>query len=158
MHTPGIPGNESVEWLNGIIAKLWPQINPDLFTPMVDLVEDVMQASIPSIVTQAKVANVGQGVVPIRVLSMRWLGEENKVELDPLDTKHGATDRLNEEEQVGEWASLEITFSYRAQPSSSSARSKAKNANLLVNFFMGMNGLFGTPVRKFSSLPDASRY
>lgn len=150
MRMPGQPGNESVEWLNGVISKLWPQINPELFAPVVDLVEDVMQASIPAIVTQVKIVNIGQGIVPIRVLSMRWLDDVNEGGNAAKDTMHGAIDRLNEEEQVGEWASLEATFSYRAQPSSSSARSKAKNANLLVHFFMGLNGFFGAPLRTYT--------
>jgi hypothetical protein len=122
-------------------------VNPDIFIPIVDLLEDVMQNSIPSIVTQIKIVNVGQGSTPMRVLSMRWLDEGNENDGNAPDTEHGATDRLNEQEQVGEWASLEISFSYRALPSSASASSKAKNANLLVHFYMGLNGLFGAPFR-----------
>lgn len=145
MRVAGVKGNESVEWLNGVISKLWPQVNPEIFGPMVDLLEDVMQNSIPSIVTNVKVVNVGQGSTPVRVLSIRWLDEDNENDRKAADTEHGATDRLNEQEQEGEWASLEVAFSYRALPSSASASSKAKNANLLVHFYMGMNGLFGTP-------------
>jgi Ca2+-dependent lipid-binding protein len=140
-----VRGNESVEWLNGILSRLWPQINPDIFVPIIDLLEDVMQNSIPSIVSQVKIVNIGQGSTPIRVLSVRWLDDETNSNAD--DTECGATDRLNEQEQEGEWASLEVSFSYRGQPSSASPSSKAKNANLLVHFFMGMNGVFGTPFR-----------
>jgi Ca2+-dependent lipid-binding protein len=156
MRTPGIRGNESVEWLNGVLTKLWPQVNTDIFVPIVDLLEDVMQASIPSFITQVKIVNVGQGVTPLRVLSMRWLDEENQNDSKAADTKHGATDRLNEEEQMGEWASLEVSFAYRAQPSSSSAQSKAKNANLLVHFYMGLNGFFGTPLPVWVELRGAT--
>jgi hypothetical protein len=147
LRAPEVRGNESVEWLNGVLSKLWPQINPDIFVPIIDLLEDVMQNSIPSIVSQVKIVNIGQGSTPIRVLSMRWLDDENDSNAD--DTEHRTTDRLSEQEQGGEWANLEVSFSYRALPSSSSASSKAKNANLLVHFFMGMNGLFGTPFRTY---------
>lgn len=99
------------------------------------------------VITQVKIVNIGQGVTPLRVLSMRWLDEQNENDHAAPPTAPPDPHRLNEEEQVGEWASLEVSFAYRAQPSSSSARSKAKNANLLVHFYMGMNGFFGAPIR-----------
>ncbi|KAI5850247.1 hypothetical protein DFP73DRAFT_508523 [Morchella snyderi] len=138
MHTQGSEGNESAEWLNGTIAKLWPQVNADLFSSMVDLLEDVMQASIPSIVNEVKVTNVGQGTNPIRILSLRWLNES--------EVPGGPTERLNEQEEVGEWAALEVAFAYRASPSGSSAASKAKNANLLIHLTFGVKGVMGTPI------------
>lgn len=139
MHIQGSEGNESAEWLNGTIAKLWPQVNADLFSSMVDLLEDVMQASIPSIVNEVKVTNVGQGTNPIRILSLRWLNES--------EVPGGPTERLNEQEEVGEWAALEVAFAYRASPSGSSAASKAKNANLLIHLTFGVKGVMGTPIR-----------
>lgn len=142
MHVNGPEGNESAEWLNGIISKLWPQINADLFSSMVDLIEDVMQASIPSIVNQVKITNMGQGSTPMRILSLRWLSED--------EVPTGATERLNEQEEVGEWACLEVAFAYRASPSSASAASKAKNANLLIHLTFGVKGVVATPIRMFS--------
>lgn len=139
MHVDGPEGNESAEWLNGIIAKLWPQINADLFSTIVDLIEDVMQASIPSIVNEVKVTNVGQGTTPMRVLSLRWLAED-----EVLRDTNG---RLNEQEEVGEWACLEIAFAYRASRSGASAASKAKNANLMVYLTLGLKGVVATPIR-----------
>jgi hypothetical protein len=102
-----------------------------------------MQASMPPVVNQVKVASVGQGSTPMRILSMRWLNEEGT---------GGAGERLNEQEKVGEWVSLEIAFSYRASPSSSDAASKAKNASLLIQLTLGLKGVMGTPIRKFSRL------
>ena len=145
----GEEGNESVEWLNGVLSKLWPQVNSDIFTTLVDQLEDVMQASIPSIITQVKVVNVGQGSTPVRVLSVRWLDDEHVGRGTTEDSGAALTEKYGEIEKVGEWASLEVSFAYRARPSSASAESKAKNANLLVHFYMGMNSLFGTPIRKF---------
>ena len=78
---------------------------------------------------------------------MRWLDEENEDDQSVPPSALPGPHRLNEEEQMGEWANLEVSFAYRAQPSSSSARSKAKNANLLVHLHMGMNGFFGAPIR-----------
>lgn len=135
----GPEGNESAEWLNGTIAKLWPQINADLFGTIVDLIEDVMQASIPSFVNEVKVTNVGQGTKPIRIISLRWLREE--------EAPGGTTDPLGEQEEVGEWACLEVTFAYRAGRSGASAASKAKNANLLVHLTLGLKGVVATPIR-----------
>lgn len=39
MLVKGAAGNESVEWLNGTIAKLWPQINADIFASSVGTLE-----------------------------------------------------------------------------------------------------------------------
>jgi len=142
MNTPGPEGNESVEWLNGAISKLWPQINADLFSTVVDLIEDVMQASMPPVVSQVKITGVGQGATPIRILSVRWLNEGGE---------KGANERLNEQEEVGEWVSLEVAFAYRASPSGSDAASKAKNASLLIYLTLGLEGVLGTPIRE--SLP-----
>src|SRR5437588_1303073 len=136
MNAPGPEGNESVEWLNGAISKLWPQINADLFSTIVDLIEDVMQASMPPVVNHVKITSVGQGATPIRILSMRWLNE---------DGEKGANVRLNEQEEVGEWVSLEVAFAYRASLSSSDAASKAKNASLLIHLTLGLKGVLGTP-------------
>ncbi|KAG0640302.1 hypothetical protein HOY80DRAFT_959482 [Tuber brumale] len=137
MNTPVPEGNESVEWLNGAISKLWPQINADLFSTLVDLIEDVMQASMPPVVNQVKITSVGQGSTPIRILSMRWLNEGGE---------KGANVRLDEQEEVGEWVSLELAFAYRASPSSSDAPSKAKNASLLIHLTLGLQGVLETPI------------
>lgn len=58
-HSPPMP--ESVEWLNAAIAVIWKQINPEMFIPMVDQVEDIMQQSLPGIVDAVKISDVGHG-------------------------------------------------------------------------------------------------
>lgn len=143
----GPEGHESAEWLNGTIAKLWPQINAELFSTIVDLIEDVMQASIPSFVNEVKVTNVGQGTTPIRILSLRWLHEEGV----PVD-------KLSEQEEVGEWACLEVAFAYRASRSGASAASKAKNANLMVYLTLGLKGVVATPIRMSNPLSHFGDY
>lgn len=64
---------ESVAWMNSLLSSVWPLINPDLFTSLADMLEDVMQASIPSIVRMVSIDDLGQGSEAIRILGIRWL-------------------------------------------------------------------------------------
>lgn len=48
------PTPESTEWLNAITKVVWPLINPDMFVSIVDMIEDVMQASLPGFVDAVK--------------------------------------------------------------------------------------------------------
>lgn len=72
-HSPPMP--ESVEWLNALISVVWKQINPEMFIPMVDQIEDVMQQSLPGIVDAVKISDVGHGTNPFRFVSMRGLAD-----------------------------------------------------------------------------------
>ncbi|KAK5703609.1 hypothetical protein LTR17_021978 [Elasticomyces elasticus] len=65
--------NESVAWLNSLLASVWPLVNPDLFTSIADTLEDVMQQSLPSMVRMVSVDDVGQGSESFRILGVRWL-------------------------------------------------------------------------------------
>ncbi|MCJ1245145.1 hypothetical protein MMC30_002346 [Trapelia coarctata] len=67
------PTPESTQWLNSILASVWPLINPDLFTSLADMLEDVMQASLPKMVRMISVDDLGQGSEAIRILGVRWL-------------------------------------------------------------------------------------
>ncbi|KAF2185060.1 hypothetical protein K469DRAFT_632812 [Zopfia rhizophila CBS 207.26] len=64
---------ESAQWLNSLLASVWPLINPDLFTSVSDTLEDVMQASLPKMVRIVSVDDIGQGSEAIRLLGVRWL-------------------------------------------------------------------------------------
>ena len=64
---------ESVQWLNSLMASIWPLVNPDLFASLVDQIEDVMQASLPSMVKMVSVDDMGQGSESVRILGVRWL-------------------------------------------------------------------------------------
>ncbi|KAH6662020.1 hypothetical protein B0J14DRAFT_310913 [Halenospora varia] len=64
---------ESVAWMNSLLASVWPLINPDLFASLVDMLEDVMQASLPKVVRMVSIDDLGQGSEAIRVLGIRWL-------------------------------------------------------------------------------------
>lgn len=80
---------ETVTWLNSLLSSVWPLVNPDLFTSLADTLEDVMQASLPSLVHMVSVDDVGQGSESVRILGIRWLptgaasrsvGEDGKLE------------------------------------------------------------------------------
>jgi Ca2+-dependent lipid-binding protein len=64
---------ESVQWLNRLLASIWPLVNPDLFSSLIDMVEDIMQASLPKTVRMVSVDDLGQGNEAIRILGMRWI-------------------------------------------------------------------------------------
>lgn len=64
---------ESVAWMNSFLSSVWPLINPDLFTSLADMLEDVMQASLPKVVRMVSVDDLGQGSEAIRILGIRWL-------------------------------------------------------------------------------------
>ncbi|CAE6406868.1 unnamed protein product [Rhizoctonia solani] len=122
--------HESVEWGNGLLKGLWPCIDPDLFTSVVDMLEDVMQTSMPRIVHSIRVSDLGQGSVAPRITGIRAL---------PLR-------RTDEGDIQGEHVNLEISFAYHANPSGASASSKAQNAHIVVDFFVGARGFFGVQI------------
>ncbi|KLU86039.1 hypothetical protein MAPG_05058, partial [Magnaporthiopsis poae ATCC 64411] len=64
---------ESTQWLNSLFSNIWPLINPDLFVSMIDMIEDVMQASLPRVIKMVNVEDLGQGSESFRVLGIRWL-------------------------------------------------------------------------------------
>ena len=64
---------ESVGWLNSLLSSVWPLINPDLFTSISDMLEDVMQASLPKVVRMVSVDDLGQGNEAFRILGIKWL-------------------------------------------------------------------------------------
>ena len=64
---------ESTAWMNGLLASVWPLINPDLFASVSDMLEDVMQASLPKVIRMVSVDDLGQGSESIRILGIRSL-------------------------------------------------------------------------------------
>ncbi|CAE6476050.1 unnamed protein product [Rhizoctonia solani] len=122
--------HESVEWGNGLLKGLWPRIDPDLFISVVDMLEDVMQASMPHIVHSIRVSDLGQGSVAPRITGIRALPPRRTDEGDIQD------DHVN----------LELSFAYHANPSGASASSKAQNAHIVVDFFVGARGFFGIQI------------
>ncbi|KAI0470768.1 hypothetical protein GGR56DRAFT_657479 [Xylariaceae sp. FL0804] len=92
---------ESTQWLNSLFASIWPLVNPDLFTSLVDQVEDIMQASLPKMIKMVSVDDMAQGSESVRVLGIRWIptgaagksvGSDGELHKDESDEQ---TDRTN---------------------------------------------------------------
>lgn len=84
---------ESVQWLNSLFAAIWPLVNPDLFTSLVDQIEDVMQASLPKVIKMVSVDDMGQGSEAIRILGVRWLPTGAASQSVSSDGKRRETDK-----------------------------------------------------------------
>ncbi|KAF2017132.1 hypothetical protein BU24DRAFT_144104 [Aaosphaeria arxii CBS 175.79] len=147
---------ESVEWMNTLLSIVWGLINPDMFQGVADTLEDVMQASVPGIIENVRVAEINQGSNPLRILSLRALPdthmkdmkqaihEENKKTKDPQEA---AAD-----EEGGDYYNLECSFAYHAQPTGKRASDKARNMHMQLVFYLGIKGLFGVPLPIFVEL------
>ncbi|KAK3952708.1 hypothetical protein QBC32DRAFT_211965 [Pseudoneurospora amorphoporcata] len=148
---------ESAAWLNGLLAAVWPLINPDLFASIADMLEDVMQASLPKLVRMVSVDDIGQGSEAFRLLGVKWLptGAAGKSVDDQGKLKDaGANDRevkgegqvqggreadtLHEgmEAEEGDFVNMELAFAYRPRSSGKSIASKAKHAHLYLKFYL----------------------
>lgn len=87
--------------MNSMFEVGWKMVNPDMFQAVADTLEDVMQASVPGIIENIRVAEINQGSNPLRILSMRslpdsevkemkeYVHEENKKTKDPQEAAAG---------------------------------------------------------------------
>ncbi|TFK47367.1 hypothetical protein OE88DRAFT_1666098 [Heliocybe sulcata] len=131
---------ESAEWANDLVKGVWPIINPDMFDSLLDMLEDIMQSSVPRFIHSVRVSDFGFGTTPMRITSVRSLPDAATDDvLEGLDEKEKKS--LN-----GEHVNLEVSFAYRALPSGSSVDTKAHNPHLLTEFFLGMRGMFAESV------------
>lgn len=151
---------ESVEWMNTFLGVVWALINPDMFAAVADTLEDVMQASVPGVINNVRVAEIDQGSNPIRILSLRALPdsrmgdmkktihEENKKMKDPQEA---AAD-----EEGGEYYNLEASFAYHAKPAGArgGVSSHARNMHMNLVFYLGIKGLVGVPLPIFVELQE----
>lgn len=145
-----------MEWLNTLLGIVWGLIDPDMFQGVADTLEDVMQASVPGIIENVRVAEINQGSNPIRILSLRALPDthvkemvesihdENKKNKDPQEA---AAD-----EEGGDNYNIEVAFAYHAAPSGKRASDKARNMHMQLVFYLGVKGLFGVPLPIFVEL------
>lgn len=149
------PTPESAEWMNALIRLIWGLINPDMFVPIVDMVEDILQASLPSFITAVRLADIGQGTNPLRIVSMRalpdqpgrpgypqeeWVGmdKEPTQYLDPNISK-------DDEDQTGDYLNYEVSISYQALPHQSK-NLRFHNMHLMLEFFVGAFDWFKVPI------------
>ena len=136
--------------MNTFLSVAWGLINPDMFASVADTLEDVMQASVPGIIENVRVAEINQGSNPLRILSLRALPdshmgdmkkaihEENKKTKDPQEA---AAD-----EEGGDAYNIEISFAYHAEPSGKRVSDKARNMHMQLVFYLGVKGLVGVPL------------
>ena len=138
---------ESVEWVNSILALVWPVIGPDYFAPFVDLMEDALMQQVPGIVHSARVNDLDQGSLPLRLKSFVVLPPEAEaflaVEEDPTKVKNAPRKPADSAQNVGaksqqfsqgadadeigdtgDYINLEVDFVYRA-PSTVETRGKS---------------------------------
>ncbi|KAI1388335.1 uncharacterized protein F4822DRAFT_242469 [Hypoxylon trugodes] len=141
---------ESVEWMNTLLGIVWGLINPDMFAAVADTLEDVMQASVPGVIENVKVADINQGNNPIRILSLRALPDSHMKELK--DEMHKENQKIKDPEELaadeegGDYYNLEASFAYHAKPSAESVSAKAQNMGMQLVFYLGIKGLFGIPL------------
>lgn len=144
---------ESVEWMNSLVGLVWGLINPEMFSSVADMIEDVMQASLPGVVENVRVANISQGSNPIRVLSVRSLPDSEAQDL--IEAANKAREGKDEttkraEEKGGDVYNLEVSFAYNAAPIEKKGISeKTRNINMQIVFYAGIRGLVGVPLREF---------
>ncbi|XMA15625.1 hypothetical protein WAI453_008416 [Rhynchosporium graminicola] len=95
---------ESVAWMNSLLSSVWPLINPDLFAGVVDMLEDVMQASLPKVVRMVSIDDIGQGSEAIRILGIRWLptGAAGQTVDNEGNLKKASNDEQNDRTTPGE--------------------------------------------------------
>ncbi|KAH8835959.1 hypothetical protein DL96DRAFT_1809735 [Flagelloscypha sp. PMI_526] len=70
------PTPESVEWMNALLKLVWGIIPDTMFIPIIDQIEDVLQASLPGFVNAVRISDLGQGTNPVRVVHMRALPDK----------------------------------------------------------------------------------
>jgi Ca2+-dependent lipid-binding protein len=146
---------ESVEWINAFLELFWGLIDPETFAAVADTLEDVMQASVPGVIENVRVAEIDQGSNPFRILSLRSLPDAENEDLaeamrnNQRETKSEQEVAANEE--AGGHYNLECAFAYHAKPGTTSS-SKAANMHMLLVFYLGIKGLFGVPFPIFTEL------
>ncbi|EIN09925.1 hypothetical protein PUNSTDRAFT_143315 [Punctularia strigosozonata HHB-11173 SS5] len=155
------PTPESVEWLNALLKLVWGLVNPDMFVPIVDMIEDVLQASLPGIVSAVRIADLGQGTNPLRIVSMRaladqpghpdypreeWVGldkdTQSKIQAEEKDK--GKAEEVDED-QTGDYLNYEISLSYQALPGQS-RKLRFHNVHLMLEFFLGVYDWLKIPI------------
>lgn len=109
-----------------------------------------MQASVPGVIENVKVADISQGNNPIRILSLRALPDTHmqdvKDEMHKENEKVKDPQELRADEEGGDYYNLEVSFAYHAKPSEKSMSAKAANMGMQMIFYLGIKGLFGVPL------------
>lgn len=141
---------ESVEWMNTLLGVIWGLINPDMFAAVADTLEDVMQASVPGVIENVRVAEINQGNNPIRILSLRALPDghvkEMRDDIHRQNAEKKDPQELAADEEGGDYYNIECSFAYHAKPAGKGVSAKARNMHMQLVFYLGIKGLFGVPL------------
>lgn len=139
--------------MNTFLGVMWGLIDPDMFAGVADTLEDVMQASVPGVIENVRVAEINQGNNPFRILSLRALLDghvkELKDDIHKQNEKNKDPQELAADEEGGDYYNLECSFAYHAAPTGSGTSDKAKNMHMQLVFYLGIKGLFGVPLPIF---------
>ncbi len=151
------PTPESAEWLNSFVRTIWGLVNPEMFTSVADMVEDIMQQSLPGFVDAVRISDLGQGDNPFRIVSMRALPDRPTDKEYPREEwiDQGTNDILAKAEadrskgldadQAGDYVNFEVAFAYQALPGQGD-KLRSKNIHLLLEFFLGVYDWLHIPV------------
>ncbi|KAK8025742.1 C2 domain-containing protein [Apiospora arundinis] len=123
---------ESVEWMNTLLGIVWGLINPEMFSGVADTLEDVMQASVPGIIENVKVADISQGNNPIRILSLRALPDGHMKDIK--DEMHKNNEKIKDPPGA------------RCRRRGCGNATNPQNMGMQLIFYLGMKGLFGVPL------------
>ena len=155
-------------FVNHAVAALWPIINDAIFAPVIDLLEDALQAECPGVVHSVRVDSLSQGATPLEVKFMRPITDEEwfagleegregeEVEAGDgelgrnrrrgrgqvLRGANGAEDR-DEDLEGGEFANFEVCFELVNK-----GKKIQDRAGLLIYFGVGIKGLGGVEARE----------
>ena len=139
--------------MNTFLGVMWGLIDPDMFASVADTLEDVMQASVPGVIENVRVAEINQGNNPFRILSLRALPDGHVKDLKDDIHKHNEQvkdpQELAADEEGGDYYNLECSFAYHAAKSGTSTSNRAKNMHMQLVFYLGIKGLFGVPLPIF---------
>src|ERR1700712_5496131 len=136
--------------MNTFLSVMWGLIDPEMFAGIADTLEDVMQASVPAVIENVRVAEINQGNNPFRILSLRALPDghvkEMKDDIHKQNEKNKDPQELAADEEGGDYYNLECSFAYHAKPTGKGVSAKAKNMHMQLVFYLGVKGLFGVPL------------
>ncbi|KAF6745721.1 meiotically up-regulated 190 protein [Ephemerocybe angulata] len=125
-HNGSSDGPETVAWLNCFLKSLWPIVNPALFVSVADILEDSLQATLPKFIYGVRVADLGQGSEPIRLLGIRW-----------LDAGKAGKEVEGMQAEEGDYINLETSVAFRAKETTGKGlRGRSANLHILMEFYL----------------------
>lgn len=116
---------------------------------LADMLEDVMQASLPTFVKGVRVADLGQGNESLRILGIRGLeAADSTAASSAAQGGEGGGYGTGSNEHDGDFANFEIALAYKAHPTSAKntpaagtkgrhgggLKKRVRNAHLLIEF------------------------